>query len=375
VDDLTTDWLQLAMAGALRGETIVGFSSEVIGVGAGFMSQLARVHLRYANHANDAPRSVIAKFSSTAPETREMASDQDLYQREIGFYRDIGHGAGIPVPTCYFSALLEDSNRFVLLLEDLLPGIASDQVKGTSRETSREVIEQFAKLHARWWNSDELENYDWARWVVGEVPMEQGLALFRESMKQAEVTGKFDAYPEMKRLLPLLPPLFKLDPPVPFPFSLTHGDLRSDNIIQPTPEGGRFAVIDWQLAGIGDPIYDIARWLVQSISIEDRRATERDLLELYHGRLVEYGVKRYSYRKFINDYKTNLIVVLLMFSMSVDAVDQSSDRAKELFHQFYSRLDAALVDWEIEKPLKALPYIYPLIKVTILLRKAFRRGA
>ena len=56
-------------------------------------------------------------------------------------------------------------------------------------------------------------------------------------------------------------------------------------------------MIDWQLSGIGDPVNDIARWLVQSISIEDRRETEQDLLKLYHDRLVEYGVKKYSYKK------------------------------------------------------------------------------
>ena len=375
VDELTTDWLQFAMSDVVKGETIEEFSAEVIGVGAGFMGQLARVRLSFASESHDAPRSVIAKFASTAPETREMARDQNLYQREIGFYRDIGDAVGVPVPTCYFSELLEDSNQFVMLLEDLAPGVPSDQVIGTSRETSREVIEQFASLHAKWWNSDRLADYDWARWLIKEMPMEQGLALLQESMKQAEATGKFDAYPEMKRLMPLLPPLFKFDPPPPFPFTLTHGDLRSDNIIEPSPEGGRFAVIDWQLAGIGDPVSDIVRWLVQSISIEDRRETEQDLLKLYHDRLVEHGVRRYSYRKFINAYKLNLVVVFLVFSMSMDAVDQSSERAKALFHQFYSRLDAALVDWKIEKTLKALPYIYPFIKVALLLKKAFSRQA
>jgi len=370
VDELTTDWLQFALGDVLKDARIEEFEPEVIGVGEGFMGQLARISLRYADDGSDAPRSVIAKFASTRSDTREMARDQNLYQREIGFYRDIGDGVGVPVPTCYYSALLEDSNRFVMLLEDLAPGIPSDQVEGTSRQTSREVIEQFAKLHAKWWNSDKLGDYDWAKWVIKETPIEQALGLFNESMKQAEATGKFDAYPEMKRLMPYLPPLFKLNPAPPFPFTLTHGDLRSDNIIEPSPEGGRFAIIDWQLAGIGDPVNDIARWLVQSISIEDRRATEQELLKLYHDKLIEYGVKGYSYKKFINNYKTNLIVVLLMFSMSMDAIDQSSDRAKALFHQFYSRLDAALVDWEIEKPLKALPYIYPFIKVSLLLKKA-----
>jgi thiamine kinase-like enzyme len=374
VDELTTDWLQSAMTDALGDAKIEAFSPEIIGVGEGFMGQLARVSLSYADAGADAPKSVIAKFASTMPETREMARDQNAYQREIGFYRDIGHGAGVPVPSCYYSELRQESNHFVMLLEDLAPGVPSDQVAGTTRETSREVIEQFAKLHSKWWNSDDLQDYEWAKWLMKEVPIEQGLALLETSMKQAEETGKFDAYPEMKRLMPLLPPLFKLDPAPPFPFTLTHGDLRSDNIIQPSDEGGRFAIIDWQLSGIGDPVNDIARWLIQSISIEDRRDTEQELLQLYHARLVEYGVKKYSYRKFITDYKTNLIVVLLMFSMSMDAVDQSSDRAKALFHQFYARLDAALVDWKIEKQLKALPYIYPLIKATILLKRAFNKG-
>jgi len=372
-DELTADWLQFAMADVLAGETIEEFSAEIIGVGEGFMGQLARVTLGYADDSNDAPKSVIAKFASTRQDTREMARDRNLYRREIGFYRDIGQSAGVPVPACYYSEFMEDSNYFVMILEDLAPGIPSDQVTGTDRKTSREVIEQFAILHAKWWNSDKLEDYGWTKWVIKETPIEAALELFEESMKQAEATGKFDAYPEMKRLMPFLPPLFKLDPAPPFPFTLTHGDLRSDNIIQASPAGGRFAIIDWQLAGIGDPINDIARWLVQSISIEDRRDTEQELLKLYHDRLLEYGVKHYSYRKLINDYKTNLIVVLLMFSMSMDSIDQSSDRAKALFHQFYARLDSALVDWEIEKPLKALPYIYPFIKVGLLLKKAFRK--
>ena len=375
-DDLTLEWLQAAMAPHLKGATLSAFEPRIIGVGEGFMGQLARVALSYneeAAGASGAPTSLVAKFASTKQETRDMAAEQKLYQREIGFYRDIGDRVGVPIPECYHSTYIEASNHFVLLLEDLAPGEASDQVIGTDKETSREVIEQFARLHAKWWNNPELENYAWAKWLITAMPMEQGLELLKKSMLEVEETGKFDAYPELKRLMPLLGPLFKFNPAPPFPFSLTHGDLRSDNIIKPSEKGGRFAIIDWQLSGIGDPVNDIVRWMVQSISIEDRRETEQELLTLYHERLVEYGVKGYSYKKFINAYRTNLVVVQLMFSMSMDSVDQSSERAKDLFHQFYARLDAALVDWEIEKTLKALPIIYPFIKIMLIVQKAFGR--
>ena len=372
VDDLSNDWLQKALSPYLGEATIAGFAAQVIGVGEGFMGQLARIALTYADDAPTAPPSLIAKFAAARADTREMARDQNLYEREIGFYRDIGQDVGIRVPVCYYSDFDEENQFFVMLLEDMAPGETSDQVVGTDRETSRQVIEQFAKLHARWWNSDKLDGYDWAKWIVNEIPMDEALARLQESIADAEKTGTFDAYPEMKRLMYLLPPLFRMQPAPPYPFSLTHGDLRSDNIIQPSAQGGEFCVLDWQLAGKGDPVNDIARWITQSISVEDRRETEQELLKLYHDKLIEHGVTGFSYRKFINGYKMNLVVLLVMFSMSIDSVDRSSDRAQALFHQFYSRLDSALADWEIEKLLKVLPLLVPFIKFSTWLKMLLR---
>ena len=373
LDELTVEWLQAIMSPHIEGAVIAGFTPHVIGVGEGFMGQLARIELAYTEDTATAPHSLIVKFAASRSDTREMAREQNLYRREIGFYRDIGQDVGIRVPACYHSEFDEASQHFVMLLEDMAPGEASDQVEGTSKETSRLVIENFARLHAKWWNSDKLEDYDWAKWIIREMSMDEGLERLRESIREVEETGKFDAYPEMKRLMYLLPPLFRMQPAPPYPFSLAHGDLRSDNIIQPTQAGGEFCVLDWQLAGKGDPVNDIARWLVQSISVEDRRETEQELLRLYHDKLVEHGVTGYSYKAFINNYKTNLVVILVMFSMSMDSVDQSSERAQELFHRFYSRLDAALVDWEIEKTLKVLPLLIPLIKLSTWLKTLFKK--
>ena len=67
-------------------------------------------------------------------------------------------------------------------------------------------------------------------------------------------------------------------------------------------------IIDWQTAGIGSPMTDIARWLTQSISIEQRRDHELDLLKRYHDRLLEKGVTGYSYKKMLQEYEVNLVV-------------------------------------------------------------------
>lgn len=368
-EDLTTDWLNEVLAPTLDGATIVEFNATVIGVGEGFMGQLARVELTLDNATEQSPKSVIAKFATANDATREMARLQRLYDREIGFYRDIGNDVGISVPNCYYLQHELSTNHFVLLLEDLAPAYPSDQVEGTDRENSRRVIETFAKLHAHWWNNEKLTQLEWAQPLFNAMPIAEGLEMINNSIKQAEETGRFERYPEMDRLMYMLPPLFKMEPPPPFPFTLSHGDLRSDNIFCPSEDGGRFAVIDWQLAGMGQPMTDIARWLTQSISIEDRRETEEELLKLYHQKLVEHGVTDYPFKKMMQEYQLSLVIILLLFTNSMDDIDQTPERTEALFHQMYSRLDAALADHQVVNILKVLPYMIPFMKLSIFIKQ------
>lgn len=372
-EELTVDWLNEVLRPVMGDAQIDDFEATIIGVGEGFLGQLARLKLFLDCEYSNAPQTIIAKFASTKPETREFARQQNYYAREIGFYRDIGQEVGIPVPQCYFCAHIGASNHFVILLQDLAPAVASDQVEGTGVEDSKQVIETFATLHAKWWNSERLKSYDWAQPMFNAMPIAKGLEMLKRSIAKAEETGCFDQYPEMKRLMYLLPPICKMEPPPPFPFTLSHGDCRSDNIFYPTEAGGEFGVIDWQLAGMGQPMTDIARWLVQSISIDQRRETELDLLQLYHQKLLEEGVTGYSYKTMMQEYKLNLVVMLFMFSMGLDDIDQTPQRAQALFHQMYSRLDAALVDWQVVKILKVLPYLLPFLKLSVWLKMKFKR--
>ena len=244
------------------------------------------------------------------------------------------------------------------------PVVPTDQVIGNTLEQSEQVMLAFADLHGRWWNSPDLKHMAWTAPITHVTPIKESLAQLEDSISNAERTGRFDAYPNMKRLQPRLPPLFAMEPPQPEPYTLVHGDLRSDNIFfSPESPTGEPTIIDWQTAGIGQPMTDIARWLTQSIDIDLRRQHETHLLKLYHDRLLANGVENYSYKKMLQEYEINLVVTLLMFSMSMDEIEQTSERAAPLFHAMYSRLDAALVDWDVEKTLKILPFMIPFMKL------------
>ncbi len=372
-DELSLDWLQGQLSQTYPETILDGYTLETIGIGQGFMGQLVRIQLSYQTLQADLPESIIAKFASPKPETRDLAAKMNYYGREIGFYRDFQSAPGIDIPACFTNEYDPVSNHFVLLLEDLAPATPTDQVEGNSESESERVIIEFAGLHSYWWNSESLLEASWTQSLVGAQPISETLDLFLNSVHQAEETQRFAAYPEMQRLIPMLRPLFRMEPPPPFPFTLVHGDLRSDNIFFPRNNKGEFKVIDWQCAGIGQPMTDIARWMTQSISIEQRRNTEHHLLQLYHQQLVKNGITNYSYKSMLNEYKLNLVVTLLMFSMSMDDIDQSSERAAPLFHAMYSRLDAALADWEVEKTLKILPYLIPFMKFSTWIKTKLAR--
>ncbi|MCK9248334.1 MAG: aminoglycoside phosphotransferase family protein [Solirubrobacteraceae bacterium] len=71
------------------------------------------------------------------------------------------------------------------------------------------------------------------------------------------------------------------------PPTLLHGDPHVGNVYRTAD--GRLALTDWQVVMRGGWAYDFADAIASALTVEDRRAWERDLLELYLERLERAG--------------------------------------------------------------------------------------
>ena len=89
-DQLSAGWLSSAL-----GRPISEFSVEHLGEGAGLLAWVMRLSLV---SEDDGPTSVMAKFPTPSAENRAVASAFDMYQREVGFYRDIEPHVSIRTP-------------------------------------------------------------------------------------------------------------------------------------------------------------------------------------------------------------------------------------------------------------------------------------
>ena len=74
----------------------------------------------------------------------------------------------------------------------------------------------------------------------------------------------------------------------------SRADLHLDNLIFDARGGRSVVVLDWQTVSVGAPARDLAPFLFGSLSPEDRRISERVLLDRYAELLAAYGVRGYS---------------------------------------------------------------------------------
>ncbi len=359
-DDITADWLNAMLPPALLdGARVTGAEAEPLGVGAGFTSALARLEL--TTEPAGALPPLVAKFASGHGNTRDLVMEVGLYNKEVRFYRELAGRVQLPTPSCYVAEYDPASGSFILIFEDLAPAVVGDQVAGATLPQAEAVVDALARFHASSWNSKELLESGWlpppaalATRLIGVL--DEGMPAMRERWQ-----GRYpDLIALVERARKILPGLLHLSmsAPPPKPYTLVHGDVRLDNIFFPSEKGGRFAVIDWQGAVLGQPASELAYWLVTNLPPDLRRQHEDALVRRYHARLREHGIRHYSLRSLRTGYRNG--TVLLVFAAPVlggTNLDFSSERGTALAECMVERVDAALHDCNARRVLQVMPWV------------------
>jgi hypothetical protein len=348
--DITPEWLTAALqhAGALRSARVIALRSEQVGEGLGFVGHLARVIPTYDVAEAAAPATLLAKFASSQEGARRTAALLGLYAREVGFYRDLAHRAGVGTPRCYAAECSSDGARFLLLLEDLRDGAFGDQVAGATIEQARIALTEIARFHAHWWNSPELASVPWLQHSVQVTQRTIGAAYAQLwPVFQARFAGRIP--PSLAqhgpalgtRVLAMLQRQSVRDT-----YTLRHSDYRLDNLFFPGAGTRPLVVVDWQGAFKSwSGAYDAAYFVATGLTIEDRRAHGADLLDLYYRTLVDAGVSGYSRDLFEQDCRDGYLATLAVIGIIAGAMlETTNQRAVDLFTGIFTRMVASIDD-------------------------------
>jgi hypothetical protein len=291
LDSVTPAWLTEALGHKYPGIEVRDW--EVVETKNSHTTKLrVRLDLNEVGVAAGIPEQVCLKANWSGLRTGLIA------EREARFYHLIGEGLDCPVPQSWFADWDADGNgNGVVMMEDLSisPGQfgASDDHLGVDRVA--EGLASLAVIHGALWGSSQLDAFDWLAPSMGtENDSEQVIEYweyiwFNLGLPEYEAVVPSWVYEHPEKLQHVLDELCAFELALPGPRGLVHGDSHQGNSF--LRADGERVWVDWQLVRKGSPWRDVCYFLVSSLTVEERRANDRDLVEDYRQRLLATGAE------------------------------------------------------------------------------------
>ncbi|RTL67768.1 MAG: DUF1679 domain-containing protein [Pseudonocardiaceae bacterium] len=339
-DEITSDWLESVLPGSrIR-------SATTRPIGAGNVSDTVHIAVEYDERGPGAPDAVVAKFRPSAPEIHQHGLNSGAYHREIGAYRAITERSACRIPHRHH--VDGDETNINLVVEDLTGAEPGNQVAGCDAAHAEAVLTQFARLHATFAPVDEATAPAWPirmpavadYWTgLARTGAEAAVVRYRDRLP-ADDLAAISAMAEVVHAWHRIPHAL---------LTLTHGDPRVDNVLFEQVRGGSTGgigavLIDWQVTGLRNPMYDVGYFLSGSVPVEERRAHEDRLLDHY---VAEYAAVAPGYGRDAarEDYRTQVLSGLVITTAAI-AVLPDNEVVDALILALLERNCAAVHDWD-----------------------------
>ncbi len=291
------------------------------------------------------PRSVVIKLASSNAASRAAAEATRTYIREVGFYRDVADSVAIRVPAVYHLSEAQAENRFILVMEDIAPAAAGDQLRGCTLEQAELAVAAAADLHGSTWGRPGLAELAWIDQPTPERAAER-VDLFRMlypgfvERYQDRLSAEQLAFGQM-----LADRFDRWTASNGSDRCLVHGDFRLDNMLFGTAEPAPpLTTVDWQTPSLGGGLSDIAYFLSGSLERQTLRRHESELLDRYRGRMAEHGVEL-SVDQAWTGYRLAAPAGFVMAVIASQLVGQT-DRGDEMFMVMATGSIAQSIDLE-----------------------------
>jgi hypothetical protein len=290
---MTNDWLTGALCRNHPGARVTGF--EVI---KGSSGTTTREHLRIAyNETGEAaglPRTLFSKATPTWT-SRLVTGLTGVALVESRFYTMLRPALDVGGPVAYHAAADGKSGRSIILLEDAVETrrarFGNPLELYVDRSMAASMVREMAAYHAPFWESPRLhQELTWLKTTLQfQVDLNQTIAFEKRTMIGFDRAGELIPSRLRARRSELYPALMQsLRLNVSGPMTIVHSDVHPGNWMLDDRE--RMGLFDWQCLERGGWALDVAYALGAGLTIEDRRAWEHELLELYLQELRERGV-------------------------------------------------------------------------------------
>lgn len=338
VAEVTPAWLSQALGTGVESFRI---EREIHGT-----STKLRLALDYAGPQPEGPPRVLWLKAGMEPHSPLMASF-GIYEHEARFYAELCPKLELTVARCWFAGHDPATRAGVLLLQDL--DAVAARYCGVACQPGlsgvRAILDQLARLHAKWWDSSWLDQLGWLQ--ITFVRNTPGVRWFEshseDQLRHYIELPRGDAMPVQTRDPARIFKAFwtLVDGMAAGPRCLLHGDAHIGNsYLLPNGSAG---YLDWQVVRQGCWAHDVAYYLASALPVELRRRHERELLAEYLERLGHYGATPPDFDRAWLEYRRNMVYGLIAFLLNPENNGFQPEPLNVLCTERYS---AAVADLE-----------------------------
>jgi hypothetical protein len=243
-------------------------------------TEVVRLELTH-DHSDCGPASIVVKLpKANAPYVR-----QGFYRREALLYEDLFADEDLPVPEFYAAIPGDDPNDITIALEDLNDAHGLSQTDAFSVEEADQVLRALAQVHTRFWHDPCVPDLYLPPELVQrwESNVEHGWTPFLDRYG-VRLDSTRDSFEWLRGKMTTM-----VEHRAGSPATLLHGDFHPENVLLASDPDRPVVIIDWQTAGSGFGVHDLAIFFTASLTVEDRRTHQDALLRNYHRILTESG--------------------------------------------------------------------------------------
>jgi thiamine kinase-like enzyme len=319
-EHLTDEWLTLALCREIPGAKVVHHELGPRCDGTSSRRTL-RVEFNEAGHEAGLNGWLFTK-SGPGFMLRLVSAAVGLGGIESAFYAEVRPELTIEAPTTRYSAYDPVTNRQLLIVDDVSHTRAAHfgtiLTRQVNREQAEQVIDILAALHSQFWNAPlrkrfghwMLDSYEWMARLNTTINAPRRILVgFRRSREVIPTK----LHRQRKAVPAALMRSLELN--IAGPQTLLHGDVHPGNWY--VTGDNHFGLYDWQCVVRGGGARDIAYALATHLTVENRRAWERDLVARYDERLAEAGCQVPSAAESFLAYRQQMLHAMFMWLVTI----------------------------------------------------------
>ncbi|GJM14737.1 MAG: hypothetical protein DHS20C13_00640 [Thermodesulfobacteriota bacterium] len=347
-DEITLEWLTYALreVGIITTSSVKSIEKETLAEGKAWLSTIVKLKVEYDFPDGNVPDSFVLKMLSESRMFREFSYELQAFDREIRFYKELADQVPIRLPKLHYSDNGDNCN--LMLMEDLTYLTPGDQVVGMKHEQVLITLESLAKVHGAYWQNPILDTLGW-------IPTTNNI--------ESDYSENWDSFVELccyfidpkgliigEKLRPHISWLFEqIDSR---PKTLTHDDMKEDNLLFGKPGTDEAVILlDWQFSIRSMGAMDVARLIGGSELPSEREGRQFEALRHWYDRLLQEGVKDYSWTEAQRDFRLGALSCLTFPVHFHKGIVRAEGRALEYVIAMYSRLFSHVVEIEADSVL------------------------